>query len=174
MTSGSEKPRTRKSLPGGELLKFGVVGGLGWVVDTATFNLCMHALRLQTVRSGLMASAVAMVTTYMGNRYWTYRHHDKQQRSREFFLFALFSGIGMIIQNGVLALSHYGFGYTSALADNIAKNIVGLGLATAFRFWAYRTWVFSPVAAQSVINEAEGLLENPDPLRMGAGGHRSH
>ena len=42
-----------------------------------------------------------------------------------------------------LAISHYALGFTSPLADNIAANVVGLGLATAFRFWSYRRWVFT-------------------------------
>jgi hypothetical protein len=28
------------------------------------------------------------------------------------------------------------------VADNISKTIIGTGLATIFRFWAYRTYVF--------------------------------
>ncbi|MEU5052610.1 GtrA family protein [Streptomyces sp. NPDC021096] len=134
------------------------MGSLGWVVDTAVFNLCLHLLQLQPVRSGLIASAVAVVATYLGNRYWTYSSRTGGRRSREFALFVLFSGVGMVIQNGLLALSHYGFGYTSALADNVAKNIIGLGLATLFRFWAYRTWVFrpAPAPASTVVAGAGG------------------
>ncbi|MFI9237601.1 GtrA family protein [Streptomyces sp. NPDC053079] len=132
------------------------MGSLGWVVDTAVFNLCLHLLQLQPVRSGLIASAVAVVATYLGNRYWTYSSRTGGRRSREFALFVLFSGVGMVIQNGLLALSHYGFGYTSALADNVAKNIIGLGLATLFRFWAYRTWVFRPAPASTVVAGAGG------------------
>ncbi|WP_224059123.1 GtrA family protein [Streptomyces kanamyceticus] len=126
----------------GEAGRFGAVGAVGWVVDTAVFNLCLHFLHLQTVRSGVISNAVAIGVNYLGNRYWTYRHHDKNRYAREAALFVLFSGIGMIIQNGVLAISHYGFGYTSPLDDNLAKNVVGLGLASGFRFWAYRKWVF--------------------------------
>ena len=43
----------------------------------------------------------------------------------------------------MLAVSHYGLGFTSPLADNIAKNVIGLGIGTVFRFWTYRTWVFT-------------------------------
>lgn len=127
---------------GGEASRFGAVGAVGWVVDTAVFNLCLNVFDLQTVRSGVISNAVAIGVNYLGNRYWTYRHHDKSHYVREAILFVLFSGVGMIIQNGVLALSHYGLGYTSTLADNLAKNLVGLGLAGGFRFWSYRTWVF--------------------------------
>ncbi|WP_405584519.1 GtrA family protein [Streptomyces sp. NBC_01092] len=118
------------------------MGAVGWVVDTAVFNLCLHVLQLQTVRSGLIANTIAIGTNYVGNRYWTYRHRDKSHHSREALLFVLFSSVGMAIQNGVLAVSHYGLDYTSPLADNLAKNVVGLALGTGFRFWSYRTWVF--------------------------------
>jgi len=36
-------------------------------------------------------------------------------------------------------------GFTSALADNISANVVGLGLGTLFRFWSYRKWVFPEI-----------------------------
>ena len=40
---------------------------------------------------------------------------------------------------------------TSRLADNISGNIIGIGLATLFRFWAYRRFVF---------RQARGLREH--------------
>jgi putative flippase GtrA len=125
-----------------ELAKFGTVGAFGFLVNVAVFNLCIHGLGLAPVRSGVIATAVAIGTNYLGNRYWTYRHTDKSRMHREAGLFMLFSGIGLVIENGALAISHYGLGLDSPLADNIAKNVVGLGAATVFRFWAYRTWVF--------------------------------
>ncbi|OEV05446.1 GtrA family protein [Streptomyces oceani] len=125
-----------------ELAKFGTVGAFGFLVNVAVFNLCIHTFDLAAVRSGVIATGVAIATNYVGNRYWTYRHVDKSRVQREVSLFLLFSGIGMVIENGVLAISHYGLDFTSPLADNIAKNVVGLGIGTIFRFWSYRTWVF--------------------------------
>ncbi|WP_431982892.1 GtrA family protein [Streptomyces qinglanensis] len=125
-----------------ELGKFGAVGALGFLVNVAIFNLCIHTFQLAPIRSGVIAQVVAIGTNYLGNRYWTYRHTDKNRIHRETVLFFLFSGAGLVLENGILALSHYGLGYTSTLADNIAKNVIGLAVGTAFRFWAYRTWVF--------------------------------
>ncbi|MCZ7414631.1 MULTISPECIES: GtrA family protein [unclassified Streptomyces] len=125
-----------------ELAKFGTVGAFGFLVNVAVFNLCIHTFQLAPVRSGVIATAVAVATNYLGNRYWTYQHSDKRRISREASLFLLFSAVGLVIENGALAVSHYGFGFTSPLADNVAKYGVGLGLGTAFRFWSYRAWVF--------------------------------
>lgn len=133
-----------------ELGKFGTVGAFGFLVNLVVFNLCVHLLGLAVVRSGVIATFVAICTNYVGNRYWTYRGCDKSRRSRELSLFFVFSGIGLVIENGILAISHYGFGFTSTVADNIAKNVIGLGLGMAFRFWSYRTWVFRALPAGTV------------------------
>lgn len=155
-----------------EIIKFGAVGAFGVVVNIVVFNLCLHTFHLQTVRSGVIATAVAICTNYLGNRYWTYRHCDKNRRTREVSLFLLFSGIGLVIENGILALSHYGFGFTSSLADNIAKNVVGLGIGTLFRFWSYRTWVFRALPARETVEAAEHFLKETGQPKRPVGAHR--
>lgn len=125
-----------------EVAKFGTVGAFGFLINVVVFNLCLQSFQLASVRSGVIATFVAVCFNYVGHRYWTYQHSDKSRVRREASMFLLFSGIGMVIENGVLALSHYGFGFTSSLADNIAKNVIGLGIASVFRFWSFRTWVF--------------------------------
>ncbi|GAA2059586.1 hypothetical protein GCM10009801_00410 [Streptomyces albiaxialis] len=129
-----------------EVAKFGAVGAVGFLVNVAIYNLCTLSFGLAPVRSGVISQTVAIATNYLGNRYWTYRHIDKSRIQRETTLFFLFSGIALVLENGILALSHYGFGFESHLADNIAKNVVGLGIGTVFRFWSYRTWVFKVAA----------------------------
>lgn len=134
--------RTRLERLVREAAKFGTVGAVGFLVNVVVFNLCIHTLQLAPIRSGVISQVVAIGTNYLGNRYWTYRDTDKRRIRRETVLFFFFSGIALIIENAVLAVSHYGLGYTSPLADNIAKNVIGLGIGTVFRFWTYRTWVF--------------------------------
>jgi putative flippase GtrA len=41
-----------------------------------------------------------------------------------------------------LGISRYVLGLSGPLADNVAANVIGLGLGTLFRFWSYRRWVF--------------------------------
>jgi putative flippase GtrA len=161
----SDRRRLRDRLRGiaREAAKFGTVGAFGFLVNVIVFNLCVQGAGLAPVRSGVLATSAAICTNYAGNRYWTYRHRDKTGRSREAGLFLLFSCVGMVIENGLLALSHYGFGFTSPLADNIAKNVIGLGIGSLFRFWSYRTWVFRAPAA----GPAPGPSPEPAPARTG-------
>ncbi|WP_171163147.1 GtrA family protein [Streptomyces sp. I05A-00742] len=151
-----------------EVAKFGAIGAIGFVVNAIVFNICTHS-GLAVVRSGVIATCVAIAANYVGNRYWTYRDCDKSRRSRELSLFLLFSGVGLVIENGILALSHYGFGFTSTLADNVAKNVIGLGIGTVFRFWSYRTWVFRQLpVTRAAVETAESFLADVPPQRARA------
>lgn len=125
-----------------EAMKFGTVGAFAFVVNVTVFNLVHYALGLQPIRSKIIATGVATVFAYLGNRHWTYKQRDRLHWSRETTLFFLFNGVGMAIESGCLALSHYLLGLRGVLADNLSANVVGLALGTLFRFWAYRNWVF--------------------------------
>jgi putative flippase GtrA len=134
-------PRTREGA------KFLVVGGAGYVVDVAVFNLLRFGggegvLYDKPLTAKACSVVVATLVTYAGNRAWTFRHRLRTGFAREYGLFFVLNGIGMAIALAVLAVSHYVLGFTSPLADNIAANVIGLGLGTLFRFWAYRRWVF--------------------------------
>ena len=41
-----------------------------------------------------------------------------------------------------LGFTYYVLGLTSLFAQNIAGNVIGTGLGTLFRFWAYKRYVF--------------------------------
>ncbi|MDA5281891.1 GtrA family protein [Streptomyces sp. NPDC054904] len=142
-----------------EIIKFGAVGGLGVLVNFGVFNLLRSTTDLQTVRANVIAIVVAIITNYIGFRYFTYRDRDLGGRRREMFLFVLFSGIGMVIESGVLYAATYGFGWDSSLQNNVFK-FLGMGVATVFRFWSYRTWVFkalpTPAVPSLVVEQRDG------------------
>ncbi|MEU4112458.1 GtrA family protein [Streptomyces sp. NPDC027717] len=131
-----------------EVAKFGAVGGAGVLVNLGVFNLVRHTSDLPVVRASIIATIVAIVFNYLGFRYWTYRDRDKGGRPRELMLFLVFSAIGLVIENGVLYLATYGFGWDTPLQSNVFK-FVGIGVATLFRFWSYRTWVFRALPGEA-------------------------
>ncbi|GAB2763020.1 GtrA family protein [Streptomyces bullii] len=133
-----------------EVAKFGAVGGAGVLVNLLVFNLLRHTTDLQVVRAGVIATIVAIVFNYLGFRYFTYRDRDKSGRTREMTLFLLFSAVGLVIENGVLYVATYGFDWNTPLQNNIFK-FLGIGIATLFRFWSYRTWVFRALPARGAV-----------------------
>jgi putative flippase GtrA len=142
-----------------EAAKFGAVGGLGLLVNMGTFNLLRQTTETPVVRASILATVIAIAFNYLGFRYFTYRERDKSGRTRELTLFLLFSVVGLVIENGVLYVATYGFGWDSPLQSNFFK-IFGTGVATLFRFWSYRTWVFRALPAREAVQIAESFLEH--------------
>ena len=156
------------------LVKFGVVGLIGLVIDVVLFNL----LRLgvfgddhwaqSAIGAKTISTSVAIVFNWLGNRYWTFRRHRRRNYVREFVEYAIVSIGGMLIALACLWITHHWLGYTSLLADNISSNVIGLALGTAFRFLLYRYWVFGHHRADGLSNlerveEAQRtLFEEPD------------
>jgi putative flippase GtrA len=155
--SGLRGLRSKLALLYREIAKFGVVGGVGVLVNIGVFNLVRHNTGLQTVRASILATVVSIAFNYVGFRYFTYRDRDKAGRTKELGLFLFFSAIGLVIENGVLYLATYGFGWDSQLQANVFK-FAGIGVATLFRFWSYRTWVFRALPARDAVEQAEAIL----------------
>ncbi|WP_248305426.1 GtrA family protein [Agromyces sp. H66] len=157
-------------------VKFGIVGLVGLVIDVTLFNL----LRLGVFGEGhwaqsaigakTISTSVAIVFNWLGNRYWTFRRHRRRNYVREFAEYVVVSLGGMAIALLCLWVSHHVLGYTSLVADNIATNVVGLALGTAFRFLLYRFWVYGHHRADGLSNldrveEAQrSLFEEPEPI----------
>ncbi|MFG2557758.1 GtrA family protein [Streptomyces sp. NPDC048496] len=158
-----------------EVAKFGLVGLSGIVVNIAVFNLVRATTDVQTVRASVIATGAAILGNYIGFRYFTYRDRVHSSRRRELTLFLLFSAIGLLIENGVLFAATYGLGLDSPLLNNFFK-FVGIGVATLFRFWSYRTWIFqaaavtTPVLAGAVhgvfTDVAHGVFEEVETLAL--------
>ncbi|MFH8252676.1 glycosyltransferase [Microbacterium sp. B2969] len=132
-----------------QILAFLVVGGVGFVVDVATFNLLrLTVLSPDHVHGGaLIAKAVsttlAIAANWIGNRYWTFRDRRRTDVAREGIEFLLASALGGLVALFTLGVSHYVLGLRTPLADNISANVIGLALASAVRFVAYRQWVYA-------------------------------
>ena len=147
----------------GQFVRFGVVGLVGVVVDVGIFNLLrLTVLAPELIHEGpviakIISTSIAIVTNWIGNRYWTFGSMRRSHVLREGLEFALVSVGGMGIALLCLWVSHYLLGFTSALADNIVTNVVGLALGTAFRFTFYRIWVFRPELEAKAAGEAESV-----------------
>lgn len=128
-----------------EMIKFGLVGAVAFVIDVGGANLLWHTVLEDKVTTAkLISGAVATLFAWVGNRVWTFRHRRSRAPLQEVVLFFGVNAIALGIAAGVLALSHYGLGFQTRLADNIAV-IIGIGIGTIFRFVAYRYFVFSGV-----------------------------
>lgn len=152
-----------------ELAKFGAVGGLAFVIDSAIFLwLITGPMEDSHVKARIIAGAVATLFSWVGNRYWTFRHQRTKTRIRELLLFIGVNLIGMGIQAACVFISFYGLELTSATASFISGNIIGLGFAMCFRFVAYKFWVFTgdPTATRTKVARSAEAADPNDSVHL--------
>jgi len=140
--------RYRHLIP--ELLKFGVVGGIGAVIDLGGAAVLHGKFHVEGLEAKAISTTIATVVTYLGSRFWTFKHRENQALGRELALFIVLNVIGLLIAEAVIAIVTYGLGLHGQLEYN-AASVLGTGLATIFRYLAYRQWVFTAPASETAL-----------------------
>ena len=147
--------RTQRLLA--EVTKFLTVGGVATLVAFVLFNALVHGyfagpgpLNEQPIVAFVIANTIGMLVSYRGSRSWAFRHRETVGAAGGRVAFFVINAVSMLIPLGCLAVSRYVLGLTDPFSDNIAANVVGLGLGTAARFWAFRRFIFlSPRRARA-------------------------
>lgn len=145
-------PKVRHLLA--EVIRFLLVGGLATVVSFVGFNMLVHGLFLRTaplsehpVLTFVLVNVAAGCVAYVGMRTWAFRERDVRDPMTGLLRFFGLGALTMAIPVVFLWISRHLLGLDSALADNLAANVLGLGVGTAVRYWVFRRFVFDQVAA---------------------------
>jgi putative flippase GtrA len=170
-----------------ELVKFAVVGGTAFVVDTGFFIALKHTvLTEKPIISKVIATTIATIVSYILNREWSFRTRGGRERHHEALLFFLISGLGIAVTSAPLAVSRYVLDlwtargatpFTQEVADFVSAQIIGTLLAMAFRWWAFRKFVFPHAdvrprykdvevdyAAAELLGDVWPLIDEPDGI----------
>ncbi|WP_434438685.1 GtrA family protein [Lentzea sp. E54] len=134
-----------------ELVKFALVGGTCFVIDTVLFfGIKTVVLPNNPVTAKIIATLVATIVSYVLNREWSFRTRGGRERHHEAALFFLVNGIGIVLNSAPLYIARYAFHLqephvsrlTEEISDFLSAQIVGTLVAMAFRWYGYKKWVF--------------------------------
>jgi putative flippase GtrA len=157
-----------------ELIKFAIVGGTTFIIDSAIFyTLKLTILEPKPVTAKIISGIVAVIASYILNREWSFRDRGGRERHHEALLFFGVSGVGVLLSMAPLYFSSYVLQLRvpdvsltmENIADFISAYIIGNLLQMAFRFWAFRRWVFpdefgrNPDKAVEATMTAGGIAE---------------
>ena len=141
-----------------ELIKFAIVGATTFIIDSAIFyTLKLTILEPKPVTAKVIAGIVAVIASYILNREWSFRDRGGRECHHEALLFFAFSGVGVLLSMAPLWVSSYVFDLrvpmvsltVENIADFVSAYLIGNLLQMAFRFWAFRRWVFPDESARS-------------------------
>jgi putative flippase GtrA len=157
-----------------ELAKFGIVGAVNTVLDFGLANLLYLGFGWPSLGAKSTSVAVAATSSFFMNRHWTFRHRARTGLRREYTLFFLLNGVGLLIANACILVVERGFGKTGALWFNVAQ-LAGLALGMVFRFTTYKRFVFvshERAAARALgegsVAELDGKVTQPAGSRTRA------
>jgi putative flippase GtrA len=134
-----------------ELIKFAIVGATTFVIDSVIFyTLKLTILEPKPVTAKIISGIVAVIASYILNREWSFRDRGGRERHHEALLFFGVSGVGVLLSMAPLWFSSYVLDLRvpmvtltmENIADFVSAYIVGNLLQMAFRFWAFRRFVF--------------------------------
>src|SRR6516225_3917930 len=151
-----------------EFAKFGVIGVIGLLITNVGYAVFHGKFGMGPVSATTVATILATSVTYVGNRYWSFKHRERTNVAREGIIFFVLNGIGLLIQDAVVAFNYYILGLSgNELAEFLALN-AGIALATLFRFWSYRKFVWAEKSDDDGTTVAAGGAPPPDkPLATG-------
>jgi len=132
-----------------QIVKFGLVGVLNTVVDFAVLNFLMWSFDIYSgkwlILLNITSFSLAVVNSYLWNRFWTFKIKRRQEVPEEFAKFISISLVGVVINSSIV----YGvtkfidpiFGLSPEIWANVAK-VLATGLAMVWNFVGYKFWAF--------------------------------
>jgi putative flippase GtrA len=119
-----------------QLVRFATVGASGYVVNLATYTLCLHVVGLHYLAAGTVAFVVAVTNNFIWNRHWTFRARGGHAGFQAARFFAV-SVAAFLFSLGMLEVLVGGLGVDKVLAQAIA-----IVTATPLNFVGNKLWSF--------------------------------
>jgi putative flippase GtrA len=118
-----------------QLIKFGAVGGSGYVVNLLVFAVLNGALGVHHIAAAIGAFVVAVSSNFFWNRHWTFAAgagHAGFQAAR----FLVISVLGLLINLVALEL------LIRAGLSELASQAISVAIAMPFNFVGNKLWTF--------------------------------
>ena len=119
-----------------QLLKFGVVGGSGYVVNLGVFSLVVAGFGGHHVLGAALAFLVAVTNNFWWNRHWTFSQRDRDARHQA-SRYLVINVISFVFQVAILEFLVSGLG-----ASEVPAQAISVGVATPFNFVGNKIWSF--------------------------------
>jgi putative flippase GtrA len=120
-----------------QLLKFGVVGGSGYLINLAVFALLAGVLDFHHLLAAVGAFCVALANNFLWNRHWTFdagHGHPGFQAARFFAV----SVAALLINLVVLEIL-----VSSGSMGDLAAQAIAVAVAMPFNFLGNKLWTFA-------------------------------
>jgi putative flippase GtrA len=119
-----------------QLFKFGVVGGIGYVINLGVFALLTQAFGVHHILAAVAAFCVAVSNNFLWNRHWTFQATDGHagfQAARFFAISTLALGVNLVLLYLLVDV---------AGAPELPSQAFAVAAAMPFNFIGNKLWTF--------------------------------
>jgi dolichol-phosphate mannosyltransferase len=120
-----------------QLLKFGIVGGSGYLINLLVFALLADKLDVHHAIAAVGAFCVAVTNNFVWNRYWTFGPGEKRASFQAVRFFAV-SVASLLINLAVLEALVAG-----AEMGDLSAQAIAVAVAMPFNFLGNKLWTFA-------------------------------
>jgi len=120
-----------------QLLKFGLVGGSGYLINLAVFALLAGNLGLHHLTAAVGAFCVALANNFLWNRHWTFEAghgHPGFQAARFFAVSVAALLINLVVLEALIS---------GASMGDLPAQAVAVAVAMPFNFLGNKLWTFA-------------------------------
>jgi len=120
-----------------QLLKFGIVGGSGYLINLAVFAALAGALDVHHIVAAIGAFCVAVSSNFLWNRYWTFGPGEGPahfQAVRFFAVSVAALALNLVVLEALLARGGIG---------ELTAQAIAVAVAMPFNFLGNKLWTFA-------------------------------
>lgn len=120
-----------------QLLKFGLVGGSGYLINLGVFAVLAGSLGIHHSAAAVGAFCVAVTNNFLWNRHWTFAPGDGPARfqAARFFAVSLASlGLNLVVLEALVA---------SGAVGQLTAQAIAVAVAMPFNFLGNKLWTFT-------------------------------
>jgi len=123
-----------------QLIKFGLVGLAGTIIDVGVLNLLHQVFAVMVYLAATISFTLAVINNFLLNKYWTFKDKEAYRTKShiQFFQFIFVSVIGLLINLGLMYLLIEYFGFWFNWAKLGAIIVVLFWNFFANKFWTFR------------------------------------
>lgn len=112
-----------------QIFKFGIVGGIAFVIDYVSLIVCKEVFHLNTLLAAAIAFTISVIYNYIASVKWVFDVNKEKNEKANFVIFIVLSIVGLIITEIIMW-----FGTDVMNISYLIIKIVATAIVMVFNF----------------------------------------
>lgn len=112
-----------------QIFKFGIVGGIAFVIDYVSLIVCKEVFHLNTLLAAAIAFTISVIYNYIASVKWVFDVNKEKNKKANFVIFIVLSIVGLIITEIIMW-----FGTDVMKISYLIIKIVATAIVMVFNF----------------------------------------